>query len=484
MPIAPNALEAQARALLDLYAQAERQMLRRMARRLISGTGASIWAQRKYAELSAMRNELQHIVAALEKQASTLRGDLLSRAYDLGESTFSRDLRALGIARKLAVPDSRLHGLVAIESELNGRMSAFHRRILREANDGYRRIIGESVALASTGALSTREAVAQAMQRFARAGVSGFWDKNGRRWGMAEYAEMATRTGMMNAALAGYTADAQANGEDLVIITDHSDECPLCTPWENRVLSLTGAQRGRPDCAGTLSEARAAGLFHPNCLHSFSVYVPGLTIVGGGDRQTPEQNAQGYANRQKLRGMERSVRKWKRMQAAATTPEEERRCKAYVDRWQSEIRALTRDTGVPRGVGREGGRVKLSAAALKLKPLTVTENGRIIKYGISDSRWLKAGFQTDKKLAKHLEGHLNEFPGLAASEYIQRARELLAAKLSADVEGFIGRDGFVFKYRNSTNEFALGHFGGSISTFFKPKDGREYFVDQIKKYKP
>ena len=52
------------------------------------------------------------------------------------------------------------------------------------------------------------------------------------------------------------------------------------------------------------------------------------------------------------------------------------------------------------------------------------------------------------------------------------------------MEGFTGKDGFVFRYDVKTNALAIGHPGGSISTYFKPEDGREYWDEQIKLHKP
>lgn len=96
--------------------------------------------------------------------------------------------------------------------------------------------------------------------------------------------------------------------------------------------------------------------------------------------RTAEEDAQGYANRQQQRYMERTVRKWKRRQAVALTSEEERYAKAYVDRWQAKLRNLTgKGTKLPRKYDREGGRVLLSDAAKKLRPFTFSANGAIIK---------------------------------------------------------------------------------------------------------
>ena len=68
-------------------------------------------------------------------------------------------------------------------------------------------------------------------------------------------------------------------------------------------------------------------------------------------------------------------------------------------------------------------------------------------------------------------------------KYLNIARELLAAPLSDDIEGFVSKMDFVFKYRKSTNDFALGRADGKISTLFKPKDGYDYWLQQIKEFK-
>lgn len=44
----------------------------------------------------------------------------------------------------------------------------------------------------------------------------------------------------------------------------------MCAPWNGKVLSLTGQTPGYP----TLEEAEGAGLFHPNCRHASSLYIP------------------------------------------------------------------------------------------------------------------------------------------------------------------------------------------------------------------
>lgn len=381
----PNQMQAQAQAMLDLYAQAEELMLGRVAKRLARGVDGGGWAEQKLREAAQMRTVIAGELRRLNDQSQAMREEMLGAAYESGAAAFEGEYAArvtTGGPVGERTPQGRLNAVARVVEELDAKFTALHSAVLRDVDDSYRRIIGNAVAMQATGAITTREAVKQALNQFADRGITGFTDKAGRRWNMDSYAEMAVRTGIMRAAVQGYTDDAVDHGEDLVIVSDHMDTCPLCADWERSVLSLTGAMANHPECDATMSEAVAAGLFHPNCLHSVTVYVPGLTDKAGMKERagyTREQDAEGYGNRQQQRYMERCARQWKRRQAVATTPEDERLAKAYVDKWQRKLRALTGDKGLPRQYRREGGRQKLSDAAKKLKPLKVLQDGKVVQ---------------------------------------------------------------------------------------------------------
>ena len=62
-------------------------------------------------------------------------------------------------------------------------------------------------------------------------------------------------------------------------------------------------------------------------------------------------------------------------------------------------------------------------------------------------------------------------------EYMQGARELLAAPISEDVEGCKNIDGGTYRYRKSTNDFAIGAIKDGIAfivTRFMPLEGFVY----------
>lgn len=431
----PNATQQRAEALLKMYAEAEEELITIIASRVgMVGHDPPQWAQQKLKQVQEVRAELRTAIDGLAKQSLEERIKLMWAAHDEGADGLLRELGIEG-----AISTARSQAAVTLIDDYNERFSELHRRILRDATDVYRDVLNQALPMAAMGVETTQQAIRRALNAFADRGITAFVDKAGRRWGMAEYAEMATRTGMMNAALAGYTQEALNHNEDLVIITDHADECPLCASWERRVLSLTGAQLSHPDCSGTIADARAAGLFHPNCLHGMTVYVPGLTIVDGGKPSGSyygSDDQRGYQQRQLQRYYERTVRRWKRRQAAATTPEDERIAKAYVDKWQRKLRELIGDNPkLPRKYSREGGRVLLSEAAKKMKALQVSENGGIINNS-KDLAWLKSGY--DRAVDK---GDISALTGF--THYRKVAQQIERELIGLTTQDGIVIDGYV-----------------------------------------
>lgn len=57
------------------------------------------------------------------------------------------------------------------------------------------------------------------------------------------------------------------------------------------------------------------------------------------------------------------------------------------------------------------------------------------------------------------------------------------SEINGNIDGFTSKDGWIFKYNKSTNEFATAKPDGTIETLFRPKDGVNYWMLQIEKYK-
>lgn len=96
-------------------------------------------------------------------------------------------------------------------------------------------------------------------------GVSALNDRGGKSWSLDRYADMLTRTKMVEARNTGLGNRMLENGYDLVEVSSHGAD-DVCGDWEGKVLSLTGATDGYE----TLADAEADGLFHPNCKHAIN----------------------------------------------------------------------------------------------------------------------------------------------------------------------------------------------------------------------
>lgn len=100
----------------------------------------------------------------------------------------------------------------------------------------------------------------------ARGETFAFTDRAGRTWDTAAYMQMNVRTNTMrvyNDCLADDVA--RATGSDLVRVSrGGGDPHCACHAWEGMVLSLSGRTKGLP----TYEQAREAGCFHPNCVHT------------------------------------------------------------------------------------------------------------------------------------------------------------------------------------------------------------------------
>jgi hypothetical protein len=168
------------------------------------------------------------------------------------------------------------------------------------------------------------EAAQAMLDDLAEHGITGFTDKTGRKWDLASYVEMATRTAVSNAWDDMQAGAAIRSGLDLVETGTHSTEgsCPLCIPWLGRTLSLTGATEGY----ATVDEAKAAGWRHPNC-RCFWVVIGGGYMADVTNPVDIADAAEVYKASQQQRALERRVRAAGRRAQAAVTPQAKTRAR-------------------------------------------------------------------------------------------------------------------------------------------------------------
>ncbi|MCA6093482.1 phage minor capsid protein [Streptomyces sp. SCA3-4] len=351
MPIHPGMVEDLSAGVLALYADAEQRLLGIVARQLADGFEAPGWATAKLRDIQALRRGAQGVVDALSSAMQVEVFDAVAEAYNVGARSGLAELGALDDidARRIAESTPAGRAVDRLAHETVELVEATHRGILRGVEDGYRQVIAEVSATPLLGIDTRRQATQRAMERLSDRGLKAFVDRAGRSWQMTSYAEMATRTSVGRAAVEGHTDRLRAAGLNLVIVSNAPHECPLCKPFEGKVLSIDGPSGAREvdvehavedgrtvrvDIAGSLDEARTRGFQHPNCRHSVAAYLPGVTREPVEHSTDPD----GYEASQRQRAIERGIRKWKNRAAAATDPDAKRAAEARVRQWQKKQR--------------------------------------------------------------------------------------------------------------------------------------------------
>jgi hypothetical protein len=391
VPVSRDLAVDLSQTLVDMYTALETRLAKNIADALARGASSPDWATEKLDAVAALNRRQRTVLGQLNGPMADQVAQALVTAYYRGGVAATEEVarwqpsllerlatgnaamprlaalagqRAEAIWRETARLREALPGIDAIQRlawTLTSQLSATHTPLLRWADDVYRKVIAESTVAALAGTQTRQRAAQVAWERLLAGGVRGFTDQSGRNWELASYVEMATRTTSAQAAVEGQLDRLAAAGIDLVIVSNAAQECKLCRPYEAKILTRGDGPVGRvevPHAAedrmitvnvfDTVSGAVRAGLMHPNCRHSLSGYFPGATTV-----PTNTEDPQGDADRQRLRDLERRLRRAKLRADAVIDPAARPAANKRVRDLQGQIRQHVKDTGLVRQPNRE-----------------------------------------------------------------------------------------------------------------------------------
>ena len=253
--------DAQARRLIQLYDEAEREILRECNRLLLKNPESY--------SLAWSNTILQRI--------RQIRGDLLNGSRTWCEEAIPDSyLKGIEWADKDPLAGTRLiagfgdvHQQAAqvLAENAYSRLEDVDRVVGRRIDDIFRTVSLEATRGSVIGYETTQQATKRIREDLADRGITGFVDKAGREWDMRRYAKTLAQETTNQAFRQGTINRLEEHGNDLVRLSSHSGSCPRCQPWEGKTLSLSGADPDYP----ALDEARAAGIFHVGCKHVLSL---------------------------------------------------------------------------------------------------------------------------------------------------------------------------------------------------------------------
>lgn len=345
--------EALINDVLQIYADAEDKMLKAVAKRVAKGITTEGWNETKLKDTQILKNEIEKVLNSTSKLSKSKVSEGIIEAYKKGIAEVgSKKGTHNTVLDELDIP-MNLKMLVLATNNLLDNASF---QVLRKANDAYQQVM----AHATTGLLAGTDTRMQASQKmlneFASKGITTFVDKAGRNWDLGSYAEMCARTVGSHAALQGHIDRQVEVGEDLVKVSTIGTTCPICQRWQGVVLSISG---NHPKYH-SVDEAKASGLFHPNCKHTLVMHIPELDGEGKVEPDVYDPNSES-SKRNKLieqqRANERQIRYWKKRQALAITPEEKKKSAEKVKAWQYKQLIYCEKHNLRRQYAREGVRV-------------------------------------------------------------------------------------------------------------------------------
>lgn len=336
--------------ILAIYTDAEDKMLKAVAKRVAKGITTEGWNENKLKETQALKNEIEKTLNSTSKLSKSKVSKGILEAYKSGKAEVGGKKGVHNtILDELDIP-MNLKMLILDTNKLLDNASF---QVLRKSNDAYQQVM----ANATTGLLAGTDTRIQASQKmlneFAKKGITSFVDKAGRNWDLSSYAEMCARTVSSHAALQGHIDRQIEVGEDLVKVSTIGTTCPICQRWQGVVLSISG----NSPKYHSVDEAKAAGLFHPNCKHTLVMHIPELDGEGKVEPAPLDMNSQS-SKRNKLieqqRANERKIRYWKKRKAVAITPDEQKKCDEKIKAWQYKNLIHCEKNNLRRQYAREG----------------------------------------------------------------------------------------------------------------------------------
>ena len=225
-----------------------------------------------YANVARLERTLAAMYQQWGASVNAVFSDFLPREYQAGYERAKTELKQSGVWQNITGgPDLRriqnaldsVYNNVALRTD---KMTFDHIRQLRN--------FSAKVFRESTITGETRRQVSDRLENEALQ-VPGFQftDIAGHRWSHKSYFEMLARTELMNGARDSYEQECAEQGYNIMLLSVSGHCCDACAKYEGQYFSIGPNKYGLP----TKDDLEAAGVFHPNCTHSYSA-VPDYII--------------------------------------------------------------------------------------------------------------------------------------------------------------------------------------------------------------
>lgn len=324
----------------------------------LSDIDVNDWKRRKFEKMTEFENSNRRLIQRYAKRIEkAILADLRS-SYDFGIDYVDRFIKR---AEKQGIEFIRAREALSFAknprvankvNELKDLLNMAFNNSLRHLNTQYRHVVRTVDQVGKPTLLSALDAVTR---EFKQTGVVATITTNNRQIKMSNYIELNAIEFSQEMLFLGEGAKAEEAEIYTVYISKHTSPCPLCRPWEGKILIDDVYRGGKPDGKHELlSTAIKEGLAHPNCRHHFLPYLEGVDVIPETEKKRKPRDPKLYEAEQELRYVERQIRDWKTREAMAFAPQEQMKAAAKVREWQARARQLVKShDGLYRNYWRE-----------------------------------------------------------------------------------------------------------------------------------
>lgn len=342
--LTPNEILKLSEPVEQVYSNIVDALLINMGKHFNSGHTLSTeqWEIRKLAELGQLNKESVEIIASLTGQNKELITAALENAVYMATKDIEPELKKAvkkgaiqnAAADNVIASQSIVQALNAYEQQAMDKLNLVNTTMLESTLAQYRKVIANTVNIdrqmkatqevlntaagkVIAGTESRQQALRQALSQIHKEGVTGFYDRTGRKWSPEAYVNMDIRTTVHNTAIEAIKTRQEDYGVDIFRVSRHSGARPLCYPYQGRYFSWNNksgtftdgeGKRHRYSPISSTSYGKPAGLFGINCGHHPITMIPGVSIPRDRPEQDKEENDKVYAESQEQRRLEREIR--------------------------------------------------------------------------------------------------------------------------------------------------------------------------------
>lgn len=416
--LSPEWLESCPDRLVELYEQAERDIIADIARKLNSYDYFVSSAEWQAMKLQELNNTQKDIIDKLSKASGKTKAEIIKLLKEAGVKSLKDD-----VAKPTKVTQNLLN------TGLRRTLGTFDNLTRTTAINGTKQIseaLDRAYMQVSTGAFSQEAAVKTAIKSLCENGIETYrYPKH------TDYIDVvvrrAVRTGINQTAAAISLNNAEQLNTDLVEVTAHSGARPTHAEWQGKVFSISGDSEEYEKLSEATGYGTVTGLCGANCRHTFHPFFEGDERMYSDDElkemDAPKYEYNGeklteYEATQRQRYIERKIRRWKRenaaMKAAGLDTTESA---AKVKHW-SEVQAdFIGQTGLKRQYGREEAYNIRHAAEMTKKTVETDTKSSIIKTEPSDEA---------KKIISSLKGANVEYREVSSTNEVLQENEIIA----------------------------------------------------------